>query len=184
MQTVKRGRYFEEFTVGERFVTQGRTVTETDIVAFAALTGDYDPLHVDAEFGKKTQFGERCPWAPRCLVCGWPDHSAGPDRADRHRHSGHDLGLQRPDQDRRYHPCRSNCEVGPRDEKGGSRYRRVRVEAGQPARGGGSEGGADPSGVPQAKRSIVPSSELQVQGGGRRLHRTMGSLVTMVDLVT
>jgi len=59
MQTVKRGRYFEEFTVGERFVTQGRTVTETDIVAFAALTGDYDPLHVDAEFGKKTQFGER-----------------------------------------------------------------------------------------------------------------------------
>ncbi len=59
MQTVTRGRYFENFTVGERFVTQGRTVTETDIVAFAALTGDYDPLHVDAEFGKKTQFGER-----------------------------------------------------------------------------------------------------------------------------
>ncbi len=59
MHTVTRGRYFEEFTVGKRFVTQGRTVTETDIVAFAALTGDYDPLHVDAEFGKKTQFGER-----------------------------------------------------------------------------------------------------------------------------
>jgi len=59
MQAVTRGRYFEEFTVGERFVTRGRTITEADIVAFAALTGDYNPLHVDAEFAKKTQFGER-----------------------------------------------------------------------------------------------------------------------------
>jgi len=59
MQQVGRGRYFEEFTVGERFVTRGRTITEADIVAFAALTGDYNPLHVDADFGKTTQFGER-----------------------------------------------------------------------------------------------------------------------------
>jgi acyl dehydratase len=59
MKAVTRGRYFEEFTVGERFVTRGRTITEADIVAFAALTGDYNPLHVDAEFGKTTQFGER-----------------------------------------------------------------------------------------------------------------------------
>lgn len=59
MQAVTRGRYFEEFAVGERFVTRGRTITEADIVAFAALTGDYNPLHVDAEFGKMTQFGER-----------------------------------------------------------------------------------------------------------------------------
>jgi acyl dehydratase len=59
MQTITRGRYFEEFTAGERFVTQGRTITETDIVAFATLTGDCDPLHVDAEFAKKTRFGER-----------------------------------------------------------------------------------------------------------------------------
>lgn len=59
MQAVTRGRYFEGFTVGERFVTWGRTITEADIVAFAALTGDYNPLHVDAEFGKTTQFGER-----------------------------------------------------------------------------------------------------------------------------
>ena len=59
MQAITRGRYFEEFAVGERFVTRGRTITEADIVAFAALTGDYNPLHVDAEFGKTTQFGER-----------------------------------------------------------------------------------------------------------------------------
>ena len=59
MQAATRGRYFEEFAVGERFVTRGRTITEADIVAFAALTGDYNPLHVDADFGKTTQFGER-----------------------------------------------------------------------------------------------------------------------------
>jgi acyl dehydratase len=59
MQAITRGRYFEEFTVGHRFVTWGRTITEADIVSFAALTGDYNPLHVDAEFGKTTQFGER-----------------------------------------------------------------------------------------------------------------------------
>jgi acyl dehydratase len=59
MQPTTRGRYFEEFTVGERFVTLGRTITEADIVSFAALTGDYNPLHIDAEFGKGTQFGER-----------------------------------------------------------------------------------------------------------------------------
>ena len=59
MQQVTRGRYFEEFSVGERFVTRGRTITEADIVSFAALTGDYNPLHVDAEFGRTTQFGER-----------------------------------------------------------------------------------------------------------------------------
>lgn len=59
MQPDRRGRYFEEFTVGERFVTQGRTVTEADVVTFAALTGDYDPIHVDAEYGRATPFGER-----------------------------------------------------------------------------------------------------------------------------
>lgn len=59
MQAVTRGRYFEEFSVGERFVTLARTITEADIVSFAALTGDYNPLHVDAEFGRTTQFGER-----------------------------------------------------------------------------------------------------------------------------
>jgi acyl dehydratase len=59
MHPITRGRHFEEFAVGERFVTLRRTITETDLVSFAALTGDYNPLHIDAEFGKGTQFGER-----------------------------------------------------------------------------------------------------------------------------
>jgi len=53
------GRYFEEFAVGDEVVSSGRTVTEADIVAFAALTGDYNPLHCDAEYAKGTIFGER-----------------------------------------------------------------------------------------------------------------------------
>lgn len=54
-----RGRYFEEFAVGDEVISPGRTVTEADIVAFAALTGDYNPLHCDAEYVKGTVFGER-----------------------------------------------------------------------------------------------------------------------------
>jgi len=54
-----RGRYFEEFEVGDEVISPGRTVTEADIVAFAALTGDYNPLHCDAEYAKGTMFGER-----------------------------------------------------------------------------------------------------------------------------
>ncbi len=52
-------KYFDDFQVGETIVTRGRTITETDIVAFAALTGDWYPLHSDAEYAKKGPFGER-----------------------------------------------------------------------------------------------------------------------------
>jgi acyl dehydratase len=54
-----RGRYFEEFNVGDKMISQGRTVTEADIVAFAGLSGDYNPVHIDAEFAKGGMFGER-----------------------------------------------------------------------------------------------------------------------------
>ncbi len=52
-------KYFEDFTAGEIAVTRARTVTETDIVNFAALTGDWYPLHTDVEYAKKGPFGER-----------------------------------------------------------------------------------------------------------------------------
>jgi acyl dehydratase len=51
--------YFEDFAVGDEFVTLSRTVTEADIVAFAGLSGDYNQLHTDAEFAAGTIFGER-----------------------------------------------------------------------------------------------------------------------------
>ena len=54
-----RGMYFEEFTVGQEVTSAARTITETDVVNFAALTGDWNQLHTDAEFAKTTPFGQR-----------------------------------------------------------------------------------------------------------------------------
>ena len=54
-----RGRYFEEFNLGDKMISQGRTITESDIVTFAGLAGDYNPIHIDAEFAKAGMFGER-----------------------------------------------------------------------------------------------------------------------------
>jgi acyl dehydratase len=52
-------RYFDDIDVGEECESPGRTVTETDIVLFAGLSGDYNVLHTDAEFMKTSIFGER-----------------------------------------------------------------------------------------------------------------------------
>jgi acyl dehydratase len=52
--------YSEDYPIGCGADTDGRTITETDIVNFAGLTGDYNPQYVDAEFAKGSAFGERC----------------------------------------------------------------------------------------------------------------------------
>ena len=54
-----RGLTYDQFEVGARYASQGRTVTEADVVAFAGVSGDFNPLHTDAEFAKSTPFGER-----------------------------------------------------------------------------------------------------------------------------
>jgi acyl dehydratase len=51
--------YFEDYAIGDEFITPGRTVTEADVVMFAALTGDYNRVHTDAEYMKDSIFGER-----------------------------------------------------------------------------------------------------------------------------
>ncbi|MDX5361563.1 MAG: MaoC family dehydratase N-terminal domain-containing protein [Alphaproteobacteria bacterium] len=51
--------YFDTLEVGERFVSEGRTVTERDIIAFAGLSGDFNALHIDAEYAATTQHGQR-----------------------------------------------------------------------------------------------------------------------------
>jgi acyl dehydratase len=51
--------YFEEFVVGQKITSVGRTVTEGDIMSFAGLTGDYNQIHTDAAFAASTQFGQR-----------------------------------------------------------------------------------------------------------------------------
>lgn len=49
----------EELRPGQRMRTQGRTITEADLVGFAALTGDRHPVHTDARWAAKSAFGER-----------------------------------------------------------------------------------------------------------------------------
>jgi len=54
-----RGMYFEEFQTGQKFTSAARTITEADIVGFAGLSGDYNQIHTDAEYSKKSPFGQR-----------------------------------------------------------------------------------------------------------------------------
>lgn len=54
-----RGLWFEEFEIGLQVISAGRTITETDVVSFAGLSGDYNQIHTDAEFTKTTNFGQR-----------------------------------------------------------------------------------------------------------------------------
>jgi acyl dehydratase len=53
------GRYMEDWVVGEEFETANRTITETDVVMFAALSGDYNLLHTSIEDTKNNNFGQR-----------------------------------------------------------------------------------------------------------------------------
>jgi acyl dehydratase len=53
-----RGLFFEDFEVGQTFRTGARTVTSTDIVNFACLTGDFNDVHTNWEYCKQTSFGE------------------------------------------------------------------------------------------------------------------------------
>jgi len=52
-------QYYDDFKEGQKIVTRGRTVTEADIVLFAAISGDWSPLHTNVEYVKNTPFGER-----------------------------------------------------------------------------------------------------------------------------
>ncbi len=50
--------FLEDLEVGRVWKSPARTLTETDIVSFAGMTGDYDPLHVDREFAAETPYGK------------------------------------------------------------------------------------------------------------------------------
>ncbi|MFV8054803.1 MaoC/PaaZ C-terminal domain-containing protein [Mycobacterium sp. 48b] len=53
------GMYLDDFEVGQSWTSPSRTITDADVVNFAGISGDYNPLHTDEEFAKKTQFGGR-----------------------------------------------------------------------------------------------------------------------------
>ena len=54
-----KGFYLEDYEIGREYTSQGRTITEADVVNFAGVSGDFNPLHTDEEFGKANQFGKR-----------------------------------------------------------------------------------------------------------------------------
>jgi acyl dehydratase len=64
VESYYRGIVWDDLKVGESYWSSGRTVTEHDIAMFSALSGDFNPLHVDAETGKQSVFGERIPHGP------------------------------------------------------------------------------------------------------------------------
>jgi acyl dehydratase len=63
-------RHFEDCSVGDRLTTAGRTVTETDVVMFAAVSGDWNALHTDAEAAREGPYGERIAHGMLTLVIG------------------------------------------------------------------------------------------------------------------
>ena len=60
-------RYFEDVAVGQEWESLGRTITEADIVNFAGLSGDFNPIHIDHQFAATTPFRRR-PSPPSTLL--------------------------------------------------------------------------------------------------------------------
>ena len=66
-------KYFDDFEVGEVLITRGRTIDAGDLTAFAGLTGDHYPLHIDETYAESTRFGTALPTARSLspLRSGW-----------------------------------------------------------------------------------------------------------------
>jgi acyl dehydratase len=58
-EPITQSLYFDDFHVGQTFVTPGRTITEADVVNFAALSWDHNRLHTDAQFASRSPYGKR-----------------------------------------------------------------------------------------------------------------------------
>src|SRR3990172_1517918 len=58
MATAAKGVYFEELSLGQE-ASLAKTVSEADVVAFADISGDRNPVHLDAEYAATTIFKER-----------------------------------------------------------------------------------------------------------------------------
>ena len=58
MSGIKLGKTINEIELGDS-ASFSKTISETDIYLFAGITGDFNPMHVNEEFAKKTMFGKR-----------------------------------------------------------------------------------------------------------------------------
>jgi acyl dehydratase len=52
-------KYFDDIDIGEKIVSNGRTITESDVVMFAMFSADWFPLHTDVEYARSSMFGGR-----------------------------------------------------------------------------------------------------------------------------
>lgn len=59
---------FDKVEVGRKFTTKARTITEADVVQFAALTGDWHPAHSDAVYAEQNMFGKRVAHGMLCVA--------------------------------------------------------------------------------------------------------------------
>lgn len=56
---MRKIRYYEDVEIGEEFVSQTRTITESDVVGFAALSSDWSELHISEQFARGSAYGRR-----------------------------------------------------------------------------------------------------------------------------
>lgn len=59
MIVTARSNYYDDFAVGDAVTTAARTITEADVVNFAGVSGDFNALHLDAEYARATPHGHR-----------------------------------------------------------------------------------------------------------------------------
>jgi acyl dehydratase len=59
MEYKPRGKTFDDLNIGDEVITTGRTITETDVVNFAGISGDFHPEHMNDEYAKKGPLGGR-----------------------------------------------------------------------------------------------------------------------------
>lgn len=59
MIRLSQSNYYDDFEVGDAVTSDSRTITEADIVNFAGVSGDFNALHMDAEYAKQTPQGHR-----------------------------------------------------------------------------------------------------------------------------
>jgi acyl dehydratase len=69
VEIMSNALYFEDVEVGQIWISPSRTVTETDVIAFAQMTGDFNPLHVDQHFAAESIYGR--PIAHGLLGLSW-----------------------------------------------------------------------------------------------------------------
>jgi|SRR5690348_3922573 hypothetical protein len=111
-------QYFDDYVVGQTFETHGRTLTETDLVNFCGLIGDYEPPHADETFARKSPVGRRVIGLPCDYGSRGPDDSQWIVRRDGDHAVGFVMGVSRARVHRRYRADASRSQRGAKVEQG------------------------------------------------------------------